>query len=198
MLPGTDPTTCDLDNNAAQIDAVFEGFPLALNNAVVVLQFSERQSAIHPLPVDDTLGVEQVDAAHQIPGIECRHLKGGQKIHDVFFAVYGDTDLYMWLAFKVELRGDVDHDDELIVSDNSDINLVVALVLLVVLELACVVEVNECHTDIGSALVDHGGVGVDVVVLLWVLLFWQLWLLLLVVVGVVVVVVGARNGGDGV
>ena len=64
MLPGTYFTTCDLDNNAAQIDAVLEGFPLALNNAVVDLQFSERQSAAHPFPVDETLGVKQVDAAH--------------------------------------------------------------------------------------------------------------------------------------
>ena len=68
----------------------------------------------------------------------------------------------MWLALEVELRGDVDHDDELIVSDNSDVDLVVALVLLVVFELAGVVEVNKCHTDIGSTLVDHDGVGMDV------------------------------------
>jgi hypothetical protein len=168
--PGTDFTTCDLDNNAVQLDAVVEGCLLTLDDTVVDLQFSERQSAAHPLSLDDTLGVEQVDAAHQIPGLECRHPIGGQKPHDVFFAVDGDTDLYMWLALEAELRGDVDHDDELIVGDNSDVDLVVALVLLVVFELVRVVEAKKCHTDIGSTMVDHDGVGVDVVVLLWVFL----------------------------
>lgn len=91
-----------------------------------------------------------------MPGTESSHLSGKEKPCDIFCAIDRATDFHRLLSLKVELRSDVYDDNELISGDCLDVMLPVALMLLVEVEHACVVELNVCHTDVDSAFVDHG------------------------------------------
>jgi hypothetical protein len=159
-------TSCDRYDDTAKRIGFFGGGLWAQDNAVIDLQLSEGQSAVHPPVVDITFGVEMIDASHVVLGTESSQFISRQHPHGSLLTVNCAANLNFRAALEVKFQRDIDDDKEELSGRFLDVRLPVDLVFLVesmrIFEFVTMNELSIRHTDTDSSFVNHICVGMVV------------------------------------